>query len=97
MKIQWERCLNYDEDINIYINNQCMGWVTRVYDPLNDKWLYSCCGRYIGLQGEPATSALQAMRKVRAHAIAAYISNDRPSRRVSNGQGTNSQGTQDLE
>ena len=20
MKIQWERCLNYDEDINIYIN-----------------------------------------------------------------------------
>lgn len=97
MRIKWERCLNYDEDINIYINNQCMGWVTRVYDREADKWLYSCCGRYIGLQGEPASSALQAMRKVRAHAIAAYISNGYPIKRASNGQRTNSQSTQDSE
>lgn len=94
MKIKWERCSNYDEDINIYINGRCMGWVTRVYDREADKWLYSCCGRYIGLRDEPATSALQAMRKVRAHAIAAYISGEG---RLPHGQGTNSQGTQDLE
>lgn len=75
MKIKWERCSNYDNDINVYIDGRCMGWVTRAYDLLNDRYLYTCCGRYIGLNNEPATSALQAMRKVRAHAIAAYISN----------------------